>query len=300
MSTGKINRSENTYQKINTLYKRDAKNVIMPYAGFVEPEFEYLRGLKWRAEIKIDGTNMRIEVVKTPVYKEDIENNIEVIQTDEVIAIHFDVVYKGKTDNAQIPPKMLKFMQDNFPEDKVLSALGLEKEIPIDKWIDHKWTEDDGVTPNYAAIPDFYTIYGEGFGLGIQKGGNYIKDGVDFRVFDVKVTCKYHKGNMKVDEIYLNTDARDDIANKLGAKIVPFYGYLTIDEAVDIVRKGIVTGMWANENIVEEGLVLRTDCGLLNRQGKRLIVKVKTEDFVKYRNVYGTDGPVEQPENKYY
>lgn len=289
MSTGKINRSENTYQKINTLYKRDAKNVIMPYAGFVEPEFEYLRGLKWRAEIKIDGTNMRIEVSKHPVLNGTIVNGVQ-----------FEVEYKGKTDNAQIPPKMLKFMQEHFPEDKVLAALGLEKEISIDNWVEHKWTDDDGVTPNYDTIPDMYTIYGEGYGCGIQKGGNYIKDGVDFRVFDVKVTCKYHKGNMQVDEIYLNIGARDFIANKLGANIVPFYDYLTIDEAVEVVRKGIVTGMWANPTLVEEGLVLRTDCGLLNRQGKRLIVKVKTKDFVKYRNVYGTDDPVEQPENKYY
>lgn len=278
MSTGKIKRSENTYQKINTLYKRDAKNVIMPYAGFTEPEFEYLRGLKWRAELKLDGTNMRIEVSKHPVLNGTIVNGV-----------YFEVEYKGKTDNAQIPPKMLKFMQDNFPEDKVLAALGLEKEISLDNWVEHKWTFDDGVTPNYDAIPNMYTIYGEGYGCGIQKGGNYIKDGVDYRVFDVKV-----------NNIWLKVEARDEIANKLGANIVPFYGYLTIDEAVEVVRKGIVTGMWANPNLVEEGLVLRTDCGLLNRQGKRLIVKIKTEDFVKYRNVYGTDGPVEQPKNEHY
>ena len=69
MSTGKIKRSENTYQKINTIFKRDAKNVIMPYDGFTEPEFEYLRGVKWRAEIKVDGTNMRIEVSKKEMYE---------------------------------------------------------------------------------------------------------------------------------------------------------------------------------------------------------------------------------------
>jgi hypothetical protein len=292
MSTGKIKRSENTYQKINTLYKRDAKNVIMPYAGFTEPEFEYLRGLKWRAEIKIDGTNVRIEVSKEPIWNGG--------NPDTVIGVRFNVEYKGKTDNAQMPPKLLKFMQDHFPEDKVLAALGLKKEILESEWVDHKWTFDDGVTPNYEAIPDMYTIYGEGYGCGIQKGGNYIKDGVDVRVFDVKVTCKYHKGNMQVDEIYLNVEARDEIANKLGANIVPLYGYRTIDEAVDVVRSGVVTGMWANPSLVEEGLVLRTDCGLLNRQGKRLIVKIKTEDFVKYRNVYGTDGPVDQPKNEHY
>ena len=55
---GKQKRSENTYQKINTIFMRDAKNVIMPYDPFTEPEFEYLRGLKWRGEEKIDGTNI--------------------------------------------------------------------------------------------------------------------------------------------------------------------------------------------------------------------------------------------------
>jgi hypothetical protein len=65
---GKQKRSENTYQKINTIFMRDAKNVIMPYDPFTEPEFEYLRGLKWRGEEKIDGTNMRIEVTKEEVW----------------------------------------------------------------------------------------------------------------------------------------------------------------------------------------------------------------------------------------
>jgi hypothetical protein len=49
-----------------------------------------------------------------------------------------------------------------------------------------------------------------------------------------------------------------------------------------------------------EGLVLRTDLGLRNRMGNRLIVKVKYEDFQKYRNVYGTDDPVDQPKNENY
>lgn len=69
---GRQKRSENTYQKIDTIFKRDAKNIIMPYDEFVKPEFEYLRNVKWRAEEKIDGTNMRIEVTSSPVYNENI------------------------------------------------------------------------------------------------------------------------------------------------------------------------------------------------------------------------------------
>ena len=279
----KQKRSENTYQKINTIFKRDNKNVIMPYAGFVTPEFEYLRGLKWRGECKIDGTNIRIEVISEIEYAMEYYSNVDLMETDEPVAVHFTVAYKGKTDNAQVPKELMNFLKENYPEEKVLSVFGLKKDIPVNEWTNYKWN-------NVTDIPTKYTIYGEGYGRKIQKaGGNYIKDGVGFAVFDVKV-----------GDFYLLTDARDDIANKLGAPIVPFIGYFTLDEAIEFVRKGFKTGLWDNKDMYEEGLVLRTDLGLKNRRGERLITKIKYEDFVKYRNVYGTDDPVEQISNEHY
>ena len=276
-------RSENTYQKINTIFMRDAKNVIMPYDGFTEPEFEYLRGLKWRGEEKIDGTNMCIEVTKAEVSDDPMEPS-------KLEGVEFTVRFAGKTDNAQIPPKLQKFMEENYPDEKVFAALGLKKFIPVEEWVEHKWVTSDGITPSYDAIPEIYTIYGEGYGAGIQKaGGNYISNGVGFIVFDVKV-----------NDIYLLTSARDEIATKLGAPIVPFMGYFTIDEAIDFVRKGFKSTIAENKEFIAEGLVLRTDLGLRNRMGKRLIVKVKYEDFQKYRNVYGTDEKVDQPKNEKY
>jgi len=279
---GKQKRSENTYQKINTIFMRDAKNVIMPYEPFVEPEFNYLRGLKWRGEEKVDGTNIRIEVTKQPIY----EDNPEV----KLIGVQFNVRIAGKTDNAQIPKNLLKHMQEKYPNEKVLASLGLKEFIPVEEFVDHKWVMEDGVTPNYDVIPNIYTIYGEGYGAGIQSGSWYIKDGNEFIVFDVKV-----------NDIYLLTSARDEIATKLGAPIVPLIGYFTLDEAIDFVRKGFRSKVAENPNAkMAEGLVLRTDLGLRNRMGKRLIVKVKYEDFQKYRNVYGTDEKVDQPKNENY
>ena len=274
---GKQKRSENTYQKINTIFMRDAKNVIMPYDSFTEPEFEYLRGLKWRGEEKIDGTNMRIEVTKVPIWDGGIEGST-------INGVKFNVRIAGKTDNAQIPKNLLKHMQEKYPNEKVLAALGLKEFIPIDEWeMEHNWL-------TYEQIPDIYTIYGEGYGEGIQSGSWYIKGGNEFIVFDVKV-----------NDIYLKTEARDEIATKLGAPIVPLIGYFTLDEAIDFVRKGFRSVVAENPEVkMAEGLVLRTDLGLRNRMGKRLIVKVKYEDFQKYRNVYGTDDPVEQPRNEKY
>lgn len=274
---GKQKRSENTYQKINTIFMRDAKNVIMPYESFTEPEFEYLRGLKWRAEEKIDGTNMRIEVTKVPVWDGGIEGRT-------INGVEFKVRIAGKTDNAQIPKNLLKHMQEKYPNEKVLAALGLKEFIPVEEWEnDHNWL-------TYEQIPNIYTIYGEGYGEGIQSGGWYIKGGNEFIVFDVKV-----------NDIYLKTDARDEIATKLGAPIVPFIGYFTLDEAIAFVRKGFRSHVAQNPDAkMAEGLVLRTDLGLRNRMGNRLIVKIKYEDFQKYRAVYGTDDPVEQPKNEKY
>lgn len=274
---GKQKRSENTYQKINTIFMRDAKNVIMPYESFTEPEFEYLRGLKWRAEEKIDGTNMRIEVTKVPVWDDGIEGRT-------INGVEFKVRIAGKTDNVQIPKNLLKHMQEKYPNEKVLAALGLKEFIPVEEWEnEHNWL-------TYEQIPNIYTIYGEGYGEGIQSGGWYIKGGNEFIVFDVKV-----------NDIYLKTDARDEIATKLGAPIVPFIGYFTLDEAIAFVRKGFRSHVAQNPDAkMAEGLVLRTDLGLRNRMGNRLIVKIKYEDFQKYRAVYGTDDPVEQPKNEKY
>ena len=276
---GKQKRSENTYQKINTIFMRDAKNVIMPYEPFTEPEFEYLRGLKWRGEEKIDGTNMRIEVIKVPVWDGGIDAS-----TININGVEFKVHIAGKTDNAQIPKNLLKHMQEKYPDEKILAALGLKKFIPVEEWEnEHNWL-------TYEQIPNIYTIYGEGYGEGIQSGGWYIKGGNEFIVFDVKV-----------NDIYLKTDARDEIATKLGAPIVPLIGYFTLDEAIDFVKKGFRSVVAENPEVkMAEGLVLRTDLGLRNRMGKRLIIKIKYEDFQKYRNVYGTDDPVEQPRNKNY
>ena len=274
---GKQKRSENTYQKINTIFMRDANNVIMPYERFVEPEFEYLRGLKWRAEEKIDGTNMRIEVTKEEVLDYTMDPSV-------LKGVKFNIRIAGKTDNAQIPKNLLKHMQEKYTNEKILGALGLKEFIPVSEWkSNYNW--DD-----YSKIPTIYTIYGEGYGEGIQSGGWYIKGGNEFIVFDVKV-----------NDIYLKTEARDEIATKLGAPIVPFKGYFTLDEAIDYVRKGFRSVLAENPEVkMAEGLVLRTDLGLRNRMGNRLIVKIKYEDFQKYRAVYGTDDPVEQPKNENY
>lgn len=280
---GKQKRSENTYQKINTIFKRDANNVIMPYDEFAVPELEWMRDCKFDAEEKVDGTNTRIEVTREFITS-DIGNNI---------GIKWNVAYKGKTDNAQIPKMLYAYLTTELTEDKVLNALGLTKEMYVtDELMQEKtWsvlnTQFNVYELDETKIPKRYTLYGEGFGAGIQSGGYYRKDN-SFIGFDVKV-----------DDMYLLRENRDDIFKKLGVDIVPFMGTFTVDEAIEFVKKGFNSKV-AEEEHLAEGLVLRTPIGLQSRRGERIIFKVKTCDFQKYFNTYGTYDKVDQPKNENY
>ena len=280
---GKQKRSENTYQKINTIFKRDANNVIMPYDEFALPELEWLRDCKFDAEEKIDGTNTRIEVTREFITS-DIGNNI---------GIKWNVAYKGKTDNAKIPKMLYAYLTTELTEDKVLNALGLSKEMYVtDELMQEKtWsvlnTQFNVYELDETKIPKRYTLYGEGYGAGIQSGGYYRKNN-SFIGFDVKV-----------DDMYLLRENRDEIFNKLGVDIVPFVGKFTIDEAIEYVKKGFNSNI-AEEPHLAEGLVLRTPMGLKTRKGERIIFKVKTCDFNKYFVKYGTYDKVDQPKNENY
>lgn len=287
---GKQKRSENTYQKIQTVFKRDEKNVIMPFAELTQPEFDFLRDKPWRCEEKIDGTNIRIEVERLAVidyedgsktYPGDAWEQMDKQESD-IKAVQFEVSYKGKTDNADIHPRLMQHLTETYPRQKVLAALGLDGIIEREQWPDHKWQSIDD-------IPQRYTIYGEGYGAKIQKsGGNYLSQSNGFIVFDVKV-----------DDLYLLCSARDEIAQKLGAPVVPFIGMMTLDEAIQYVRTGFKSRIAENPDFMAEGLVIRNELGLKTRRGERIITKLKTCDFQKYRHVYGTDEPVEQRVNSH-
>lgn len=220
------------YQKIQTLFLRDDKNIIIP-DQFTYPEFEYLKDNKWECTEKIDGTNIRIEL----------DFNVHDDGVREV-----NVNFKGRTDEATIPAHLYRRLEELF--DNV------------------NWLEIFDITSTTSI-----TLYGEGYGTKIQKGGNYISSGVDFILFDVKV-----------DKWWLQRDAVEDIANKFNIKIVPLIGYMTIPEAVEYVRRGFKSTIAENKDYEAEGLVLKTTTGLLRRNGERLITKIKTVDFRKYRD----------------
>ena len=112
-------------------------------------------------------------------------------------------------------------------------------------------------------------LFGEGYGTKIQNGGNYIKNDVNFILFDVKI-----------DKWWLNTSDMHSVSYRLGINHVPFIGYFTISEAEEMVKNGFKSTISENKDYNAEGLVLKAPCGLLKRNGDRIITKIKTRDYI--------------------
>lgn len=147
------------------------------------------------------------------------------------------VAFGGRTDRAQMPVKLLDRLQELFPEELLEQQFGA----------------------------DVVTLYGEGYGAGIQRGGMY-RDHIDFVLFDVRLGRWW----LRRDDIELT-------AHLLGVDVVPVVHTGAIHEAIDIVCDGLRSA-W-NAAHLAEGLVGVTRQGLLDRSGQRLIVKVKACDF---------------------
>lgn len=285
-------RSPNTYQKINTVFYRDENNIIMPFEELCTPELQWLRenNIKLYATEKVDGTNCRIEVTMDDIiHSRDMAGENDYGKWEDGVC--FNVEYKGKTDNANMPKTLQKVFDEKYPKEKVLSALGLKSFIPFSEFADHNWVDKDNegnVTGiNIDKVPKIWTIYGEGYGEGIQKGGRYLKGKNDFIVFDVKV-----------NEIWLQPENVKEIASKLDAQYVPEYGPMTIDEAMNVCRFMDWKSQIAEDKTLPiEGIVLKTPLGFLDRMGRRIICKIKVEDFKKYYNKYGTHQQVPQNKN---
>jgi len=221
------------YNKIQTIFKRDEKNLIK-IGDFTLEEFDILKNIKWECTEKIDGTNMRFEIDRKLVSDGNYNVTINI---------------GGKTAAAQIPPK-LKAKMDEYAN--VIKDL-----------FNEVFAIKEGETDLHV------TLYGEGYGKSIQKvGGQYIKDTVDFILFDVKI------GNW-----WLARKDVEDIGSKLGLEVVPLVGYFTIPEACMKVANGFKSFISEDENLIAEGLVLRAPCGLCRRDGSRLITKIKYKDF---------------------
>jgi hypothetical protein len=163
------------------------------------------------------------------------------------------VQFGGRTEKAQMPITLLNKLVDLFPIEKMAEVFPtVDPEIGV-------------------------TLYGEGYGAGIQKGGWYIPDGVSFILFDVRV------GNW-----WLQFDDVEKVAEKLGVAVVPRIPSLehcTLGDAVAFMQENTLCSLVAKDSDhIAEGLVLRPAVDdLQKRSGQRIITKLKYRDFEKLR-----------------
>lgn len=205
------------YQKIPCPFNRhtegpDRNKLII--GDWSCPEFAYLADTPWTWTEKVDGTNIRV---------------------------HWNGhkhTYGGRTDDAQLPVKLIAALDALFTEELFEQQFG-----------------------GNAA-----TLYGEGYGAGIQSGGVYRKD-MSFILFDVRV-----------GQWWLKDDAVLDVAKGLGIDMVPTLGSMTLTQAITKMQQVGFPSMWDTSRQAE-GIVGKTAPGLLNRAGERLMVKVKYKDF---------------------
>jgi hypothetical protein len=241
------------YHKISTPFKRhfDGPNKGKLIMGdWAVPELEYLADNEWEFTEKVDGTNIRIELIRP---------NNEFLHVE----------YRGRTDNANIPTHLLEYLEETFPTNgnwrRDLSRPAYyERHREVEQWM-----IDNGLNK--------VVLYGEGYGPKIQKGGgNYRKD-ASFVLFDVKI-----------GDFWLDRENVNDVAEKLGIDAVPVIGRGTLWDAIDIVsgvddhgvyqtNVGGLTSQWGD--FEAEGIVARPIVPLFNRQGNRIITKIKGVDF---------------------
>ncbi|MCQ2218355.1 MAG: hypothetical protein MJZ33_07740 [Paludibacteraceae bacterium] len=135
------------YTKINTLFKRDDKNVIMPFDEWTVPEMAILRNVPFECTEKVDGTNMHLDLIPD-------ENG--------AVSAH----WFGKTANADIPKALMDVLECKY------------KDLP---------TRAMALFAKPLAEGMRVQLFGEGFGGKIQgKVGPKYGD-EDFILFDVRV-----------------------------------------------------------------------------------------------------------------
>ena len=162
------------YPKINTIWKRESEKPCRIIVGeYSLPEFESVN--RWHVTEKIDGMNVRV------------------IWDGE------KVEFRGRTDNAQMPTKLMLHLQQTFTVEKM-----------------------------HEKFTNPVILFGEGYGAGIQKGGgNYLPD-QKFILFDVLI-----------GDWWMEPSAVQDIATGLNVAWVPALGFWSTRDAIEFVRVGL-------------------------------------------------------------
>lgn len=200
-------------------------------------------------ERDMDGTKKLIEGKFRNETVEFLKDN-QWICTEKIDGTNIGIVwdghkvsYQGRTERAQIPAHLMN---------KLIEMFGGETNEEL---FEQKFGETQVI------------LFGEGYGAKIQKGGGNYRSDVSFILFDVYLPDQ---------NLWLKRDAMEDIAKTFGIDVVPIVLTGTLHEAVDFVKQKPKSTIGVAEM---EGLVCKPAVDMLDRMGRRVIVKVKVRDF---------------------
>ncbi len=175
------------------------------------------------------------------VFTEKVDGtNIRIMYSNlDQTSISGAITFGGKTDRAQMPADLGNRLNERF-----LPQVGLFKETFGDAEV---------------------CLYGEGYGLKIQKPGGLYRKDQDFVLFDIKI-----------GRWWLQRQDVEGIGEKFGLDVVPIIGTGTLADMIDIVSNGF-NSQWGD--FQAEGIVARPSVELKARNGGRIITKLKCKDF---------------------
>lgn len=201
-------------------------------------------------ERDIDGTKKLMEGKFRDKTVEFLKDN-EWICTEKIDGMNIGIVwdghtvsYQGRTERAQIPAALLDSLNECF-------GGSINEEL-----FEQKFGEMQVI------------LFGEGYGRRIQVKRGY-KSKPKFILFDVY---------LPEQDLWLEREFIEDIAQTFNIEAVPIVMRTTLQEAVGFVKTKPKSVL--NDDINMEGLVCKPAVDLLSRVGKRLIVKIKVEDFI--------------------
>lgn len=154
------------------------------------------------------------------------------------------MAFAGRTDAAQLPPKLLAYIQEHFTTERM-----------------------ENVFPDAEEV----LLFGEGYGKKIQSGG-YYSDEQRFVLFDVVI-----------GHWWMEFDTVQKMAEDLDIPAVPVLTQpekllFTEDETVALVKSN-PNSVFAKDMHVFEGVVARAYPTMLFRDGTPIRFKIKCKDF---------------------
>jgi len=216
---------ETEYHKINTIFRRDLES---NFKRLLLGEFSL-------PEFEYLQNNNWIFTEKVDGTNIRIEFNSNITKDS---TLHTNIY--GKTEDSQIPKLLLDTIIDLY-------------RLRLPKFFD-------------VFVPDSsVTLYFEGYGSKIQKGGGKYRTDQSIVLFDINI-----------DGWWLHRKNVDDVAKDLEFDTVPIVGKGTLNDMIKLVEGGFKSN-WGD--FIAEGIVARPEIELKTRSGDRIITKLKYKDF---------------------